>query len=268
MNEALRLSRSRAIEKLAQLTVDCVVGNKIPIDVLKIAEREGIAVGAGNFGPDFKGRIEFHPSVRRFLLFYPNSKSDTDWKQTRFSIAHELGHFYLPDHRKLLMSGRTHNSRSGFICDNVLEREADEFAAALLIPDRLLASTPIAKQISLDSIVNVSMKADASVTASAIRGTRYTEEASILIASQNGRVRFIVPSEEAQALGYRWIAQTHFPMDSVTGRYVKSDGKSASSGRATSATWFPDARETRDGWEEVMTLGKTGIVLTLLILED
>lgn len=57
----------------------------------------------------------------------------------RFTVAHELGHYFLPGHPdKLFPAGDgLHESRSGFVSRDHHEEEADHFAAALLMPTTL-----------------------------------------------------------------------------------------------------------------------------------
>src|SRR5882724_6177064 len=114
---------------------DCSVP---PVDILAIAKAEGIELAPGTYAQDFSGRIEYHREAGKFILFYPEVEEARYPAQVRFSVAHELGHYFLDHHRELLIRGQAHNSANDFICDNVLEREADEFAAALLIPSRAL----------------------------------------------------------------------------------------------------------------------------------
>jgi Zn-dependent peptidase ImmA (M78 family) len=49
-----------------------------------------------------------------------------------------LGHFYIPDHREILLKGKADYSLEGFSHKNVVERQADAFAATLLIPMKRL----------------------------------------------------------------------------------------------------------------------------------
>src|SRR5262245_11620884 len=51
-----------------------------------------------------------------------------------FSVAHELGHYFLPGHvDAVLRDGDVHESRAGFTSGDRYEMEADHFAAALLM---------------------------------------------------------------------------------------------------------------------------------------
>ena len=55
-----------------------------------------------------------------------------------FSVAHELGHYYLPGHVDAVFSNsEIHESHAGFASGNRYEIEADHFAATLLMPRAL-----------------------------------------------------------------------------------------------------------------------------------
>ena len=55
-----------------------------------------------------------------------------------FSVAHELGHYYLPGHIDAVLSnGDVHESHAGFASGDRYEIEADHFAATLLMPRAL-----------------------------------------------------------------------------------------------------------------------------------
>jgi hypothetical protein len=50
----------------------------------------------------------------------------------RFSVAHELGHYFLPGHiDAVFRDGDIHESRAGFVSGDRYELEADHFAAGL-----------------------------------------------------------------------------------------------------------------------------------------
>src|SRR5689334_10120860 len=49
----------------------------------------------------------------------------------RFSIAHEMGHYFLEGHAEQLLpsADSVHSSHAGFASDDLIEREADYFAS-------------------------------------------------------------------------------------------------------------------------------------------
>ena len=132
----LQKAGEQAEEFLQALDID-----ELPVDPFQVAASERrLKLITGDFRKRFDGQLEYHPEKRRFLVFL-NTKYDrlaADGKhhpRTRFSLAHELGHLYLEHHSAYLMSGgKPHGSKSEFGRAAIIEREADAFAAALLMP--------------------------------------------------------------------------------------------------------------------------------------
>jgi len=156
--------------------------NAAPIEPLSLIKRQGPALrcAGSDFGSRFDGQLEYHPSKKRFLLFY-NNKYDVDCEpgthhpRTRFSIAHELGHYFLDHHRQLLLQGKKpHKSTSEFRSDVQIEREADAFAAALLMPSQLLRPAINDAQLSIPRIMEVAGKFNTSLVSTAIRSVQHT----------------------------------------------------------------------------------------------
>jgi len=106
------------------------------VDPKAIAQEEGIILDPGDHGDGFDGRIEFLLPERRFVIYYQAEYAQVAEVRVRFSLAHELGHFYLESHRETLCKGEAHDSEQGLMTDKQREREADAFAASLLIPPK------------------------------------------------------------------------------------------------------------------------------------
>lgn len=120
-----------------------VYGYSVPVDPLAIAAHEGrrrLRSRGADLGNAFDGQLEYHREKGCFILLFNtkyNGGGAEHHPRTRFSIAHELGHYHLDAHRAhLLGGGAPHGSKGEFIVDAVVEREADAFAAALLLPAR------------------------------------------------------------------------------------------------------------------------------------
>lgn len=107
-----------------------------PIPVHRIAEENGVEVVFADFGKHSESVAGFC-DFKRSKLFV--NRIERTERQT-FTIAHELGHWML--HKELFVAHpeeypvllRTTGSNR----NNVLEKEANHFAANLLVPDHLL----------------------------------------------------------------------------------------------------------------------------------
>ena len=261
--------RNSQIEEEAS-QVQAAMGEQTPpIDVLGIAREEDILLAPGAYGGEFEGRIEYHRGKGKFLLLYPQQGGTRGPSRIRFSVAHELGHYYLPEHRRLLLGGEAHYSKPGFVCDNRLEREADRFAASLLLPRETLADLLRRKAVlNLKEILDLSSDWHTSLTCAAIRYVEFASDPCAVIVSKQGQVCYYVVSDDADYRGLAALGRRTVPQSSATAEAASNEG----SGRvfqkpSDTQQWFSPRRYCCDLWEEAFPLGYTGLVLTLLAFE-
>jgi hypothetical protein len=193
----IRNRQEKAIERAAEVLGALKIASA-PIDPLLIAESEKplLRVAGGDFRNRFDGQLEYHKSKNRFLLLY-NSKYDVrvpegeHHPRTRFSMAHELGHYFLDAHRAyLLRTGKSHPSRGEFLSDRAIEVEADAFAAGLLMPSRLLGPLVNKGDLTFAQIEGWANTFKTSVTSTARRSIELSDFPCALIGVREGRVAF------------------------------------------------------------------------------
>jgi len=129
------MDRSNEIEELAELVAE-EHWSSGRVDPVAIATSSGITFNFGHYDDSFDGYLEC--KSRRFHIYInlDTNKSD-EAPRTRFSFAHELGHYFLDWHRCALEHGvPPHGSKADFVSTIVVEREADSFAANLLLPKK------------------------------------------------------------------------------------------------------------------------------------
>jgi Zn-dependent peptidase ImmA (M78 family) len=108
----------------------------LPIDVYRVARHLRVRIEKADLGDDVSGvlvRNEDTAVVGVHYSHHPNRQ--------RFTIAHELGHFLLHDGGTYIDRGtyvRFRDSASGSGSDKE-ERDANQFAAALLMPRDVVA---------------------------------------------------------------------------------------------------------------------------------
>jgi hypothetical protein len=242
-----------------------------PVDIFAIARAEGIELAPGTYADDFSGRIEYHREAGKFILFHPEVEAARYPAQVRFSVAHELGHYFLEHHRELLTGGQAHSSASDFICDNALEREADEFGAALLIPSRALKQK-LAKRpfMTLHEILRMSEQWFSSATSASIRYAKFTSEACVVVLSESNQTLYSISSDEAGVLGLRFLPKGRTIPQGAAAVKAGSNPNAGDvvEGSISSAEWYPTRQREIELWEESFPLGDTGRILTLLSLSS
>ena len=179
----------------AELLIRRLGINSAPIDPVAIAhtERKHLRLCSGNYGNACDGRLEYHPDKRRFVCFF-NTKYDRDdgrghAPRTRFSLAHELGHYFIEDHHEYLRSGgKSHESRSEFVTATPVEQQADCFAAHLLMPDPLVKPIVNQEELSVEMISEVADAFRASFVSAALRAAEVSHFCGAVVAIKNGAV--------------------------------------------------------------------------------
>lgn len=135
-------SQSQRGELAAQQTLRDIGSVRVPIPVEQIAQQLGLQVDRGRLGEDISGLLVI--SDGRGTIGVNADHAPT---RQRFTIAHEIGHYVMHrqemrvfiDHQfftPYLAAFRDVSSSTG---NDRLERDANAFAAALLMPADLLA---------------------------------------------------------------------------------------------------------------------------------
>lgn len=111
----------------------------VPINILAIAEFLGLEVVEEPMDDDLSGYLE-----QRSGTWVVGVNSLHHKNRKRFTVAHEIAHFVLHSAEKDSFHDQTFARRNGVSGANHMEREADNFAANLLMPEgdvrRLVAS--------------------------------------------------------------------------------------------------------------------------------
>ena len=162
----------------------------------------------------------------------------------RFSIAHELGHWHLHRGRCLACRADDENQFS----KSALEREANVYAAHLLMPNfLLLKQLPRVDQFRLSDIVQTATVFKTSLTASAIRICEATNASKVIICTEKGRIKW---KRVPQSISHLWKLR-----DEVDHRSLAFDinFKSVAQQRArkmNASVWFDQKHMERFDLEE------------------
>jgi Zn-dependent peptidase ImmA (M78 family) len=240
----------------------------LPVDPFGIAKNEGIlcqefeAIAPGISGCLMK-------VGDKFGIFYSDRFSSDGFR--RFTVAHELGHYFLEGHIAYLFSqgNERHESESGFISDDRYEREADAFAAALLMPEELFKNVCARVKPGLRAVETLAEQCGTSLTATAIRYAKLSDDAITVICSKDNRVEFAFMSDTLKARrALTWIKKNSgIPDGTATAKFNKDPKNVAQAKRVTSSStldaWF-DCGGSSEVVEEVVGLGSYGRTLTVL----
>lgn len=179
------------------------LGLTAPIDPLKVvaSERPFLVAGGRDFGSRFDGKLKYNRPKNRFLLMF-NTKHDTGLPpghhhpRTRFSIGHDLGHYFIEAHHQYLRrGGKAHPSSSEFRTEVQMEREADAFAAGLLLPTQLVRPVVTRKELTPAWLDAIAGGFQTSLVSTAIRAVRLSDDPCAVAGIRDGQIAWMFPSE-------------------------------------------------------------------------
>ncbi len=119
-------------EELEEITTNILVQYdmlKTPVDVVEIANQLEIEIYETKLKNEISGAIRYDKNSKKFEIMINESNSP---RRKRFTIAHELGHYFL--HKQYLEDGSMHIDVLYRNSENKLdEQRIDYFAGALLM---------------------------------------------------------------------------------------------------------------------------------------
>lgn len=181
---------------------------------------------------------------RQWGILYDDGQSLT---RRAFTIAHEFGHYIL--HRQLVE--REERFPGGIYCDENsvdrragegIEKEADQFAAALLMPFHdFRKQIPANEQPSLDRLEIAAKRYGVSMTAAILRWLEYTQSRSMMIVSNEGFALWAKSSEPALKSG-RFLRTKNDMFELPQGSATVSKAYDTAAGiKHPSGVWFDEA---------------------------
>jgi Zn-dependent peptidase ImmA (M78 family) len=249
-----------------------------PIDPLFVINSQTITTSFNWYGNAFDGMLE-HRSGRFHIYCNLSRIESPDSPRARFTLSHELGHYFIDDHRNALSSGKTpaHRSKCEYESyDLAVEQEADLFASSFLMPTvRFLKEAKGAKP-GLPAILSLANTFAASVTSTAIRYVKSDLVPCAVIkwglegfqwkflSTEAFRARFLKTIEEIDKL-----ADGSATLSALKGEHPPATGFLENG--TTSAAWFPfladhDARNILL-IEQAVPLGRFGVLTFLFPVE-
>jgi hypothetical protein len=185
-----------------------------------------------------------------------------------FTIAHEIGHFVLPGHENCdevcLDSDIGNWSDAG----KTLEREADEFAAELLIPTAYARPRFSESSPSIQTISAVARDCGASLSATAWRYCDLVPHPCAIVWSRDGRIAWSRVSDE---FGFYIERGKYLEKGTLAQAFFAGAGREEGSPQPVPANLWLDNRHLNEGaeiWEQSIFLRNYRSVLSLLWIKE
>lgn len=208
--------------------------NCTPTDLDAIVEEEMLNVFYDDYGNDtFDGLTMFEPSTDEFYIHINTARGNKHGNSKgRFTLGHELGHYLLPHHRLALMRGtmRPHGSIN-YLIDNKtwkIEREADEFASILLMPDSAFRAYIRGKEFNFQLLQEIAEVFKVSLSAAALRFVEIGNHPIMVVYGVDKKIRWVRRSEDFPFWRLRYGSErdSRIPNNTVIGEYFYKNDES------------------------------------------
>lgn len=193
--------------------------------------------------------------------------------QRRFTLCHELGHYFLDGHVDVLFEGgaEVHMSDTSHFRGNKqwYEVEADAFAAELLVPSAPARAVITRAEPGLAAVRAIEVTFQTSLSCAAVRFANLTRDPAVVILSRGREIEWVSwsPAMQPHSWTRRRVRGEWAPPRSVTYALTRAPervlaGESAD-GEGLLVEWFEGAPRVAVT-EETVGLGAYGRVLTVL----
>jgi Zn-dependent peptidase ImmA (M78 family) len=264
MNKAFRLKLAKQKAE-AFLQAESITG--LPVDPIAIAASRDIVVQAKSDADEgVSGMLLRHGD--NFGILYATHIPNEGFQ--RFSISHELGHYFLDGHMDhVLPKDGCHISHAGFVSADPYELEADCFAAGLLMPGAAVAPIIGRHKAGLGTVEAINKACGTSLTAAAIRYAELTHDPVAVIVSTGKAIDCCFLSESMKTLPeLAWLRKgIPVPPGTHTARFNSRPERVRGAERLDDEIdvmdWLGGKRSV-SAVEEVIGLGRYGRTLTIL----
>jgi Zn-dependent peptidase ImmA (M78 family) len=269
ITEVRKKKISKVTGELAQLLSS---GNITQLE--ELATVEDLPVYYDDYEEAFDGMLlydnkDFHIHINHTKGNQPNSK------RGRFTLAHELGHYFIDEHRLGLKSGslKPHGSLTELKDKGLIELEADYFASCLLMPEfKFKSRSALTKKFSLATITDLSDSFQASIVSTVIRFSEVGTHEIMAVFSRNNIVEWYARSKDFPQWPFRFKVHGTVPPITVAGEfYTKKDSKHTGIEKVSADDWFfpfeNDDRADRQMYEQCYYSESYDYVISLIWFE-
>lgn len=268
------MTRTESIAELAEAISEDHFGQR-GIEPISLIERLSITWSFGSYNDAFDGLIEYFDDAFHIYLNRDRLNS-IDAPRARFTAAHELGHYYIDEHRNSLIHTRSaHPSFVEVQSDLEVEKQADWFASNFLLPRKRFMKQAKKQPAVAATVFELANHFGTSAESTALRYVRTSERCLSAMYWTNARRKWCWGSDSAQALtkNAAITAIDKIPSGSNTVQIIQGpvDPRGDDVRGSTLSSWFhgirPGSYSDHICKESVIRLGRFGF-LTLLDIES
>jgi len=234
----------------------------LPVDIEAVALRHDILIKEM---PTELATSNIHGALivsdNRVGIFYSKKIENKGFQ--RFTIAHELGHYFLDGHFDVIFDiTGLHTSEVAFQSLSHYEIEADHFAAGMLMPEKLCKKLIAKYADGLEAIHGLANECVVSITASAIRYIDIATAPSAIVISSKNIIEYSFFTKDFFKFGEMPKKGSKVPMGTGAFSLEKEPWRNIQELDSNISIW--SGGRSIDCFEQSIVLGQTDKVLTVL----
>jgi len=210
------------IKKLADQISSGYDEKIIPLE--KIGESEYLEIIYDNYEPGTFDGMTIFDDEEFYIHLNIDNGNRINSPRSRFTLAHEFGHYFIDTHRIGLKLGilEPHPSKIDKVQYDKIEREADYFAACLLMPEEnFCKDLRSRKKFNFDVIEDLSREYHVSKTAFALRFAEIGNYPIKVVFAENGIIKWQKNSEGFPF--WKLLNNGKVPEGMIMGDFFKGD---------------------------------------------
>jgi Zn-dependent peptidase ImmA (M78 family) len=236
----------------------------------EILNYESLPCHLDHYEDYFDGMLVYDEQENNFHVHINIDRGNNiNLKRGRFTLAHELGHFFLDNHRIGLKYDliKPHGSKHEVNQKELIEIEADYFAGCLLMPEEKFRKSSGGKTFSLSTLLALSENFQASLLATSIRFTEIGTHEITIVVSKNGIVKWFSKSKDFPNWAFRCKVHEAVPPTTVVGEYSRNSGAKYTTQEELDPNdwfWANDFRSNRRMYEQCYYSKSYGYIISVI----
>lgn len=241
--------------------------NEVVPDIIELIKIQKYEYAEECSDEDYAGFSEYIGSWKYRIGF--NKFHDYNPQFKRFTLAHEIGHVFMPSHQAILQSHRLHRSYQADKYDKAIEREADSFAAHFLAPSKACQKIMQYKDCSPETIQLISNHFNISTHSAALRFIDLSDIAcTIVVFNESGKTESEHRSSNLEAVlkdfFIPYVCKTKLHEHTLAAEHIKGNRKTETC-ESLLNLWYPKLSKEVPITESILDLGYRGKFMALLI---
>lgn len=212
-------NNKKELQRLAEYIALQYEGKVTPIEEIVIEEE--LNVFYDNYESNTFDGMTIFDNGKFYIHLNLDKGNNRNSDRGRFTLAHELGHYFIDSHRIGLKMGllEPHPSITNQKQHTLIEREADYFASCLLMPESRFIKDTGNKKFSFKTIDFLSTEYKVSRTAAAIRFSQIGNHPIMIVYAVNNIIMWAYSSDDFPFKSF--LNDKIVPVNMVMGEYFK-----------------------------------------------